>query len=91
MSEIIAHIHYQADSQELSLWFGPEGQRYIYFGVPPAIYAALREAPSRGRFFNQAIRDRYDCALMDASTLRNRRWRALHPAASPSSPTMPEP
>ena len=90
MSEVIRHIHYQPESQELSIWFGPEGRRYTYFGVPEIIYAGLRDAESRGGFFNQAIRDRFDCVLVDASRLRNRRWRALHPGSSPNSPTVPE-
>tara|TARA_R110002020_G_scaffold36451_4_gene109611 strand:- start:988 stop:1263 length:276 start_codon:yes stop_codon:yes gene_type:complete len=90
MSAVIRHIHYQPESRELSIWFGPEGRRYTYFEVPAAIYQALRDAPSRGRFFNQAIRDRYACLLVDPSALRNRRWRALHPGSPPISPTVPE-
>ena len=90
MSAVIAHIHYKSDSQELSIWFGPERRRYTYFDVPEAVYQALLDAPSRGRFFNQAIRDRYACVLVDRSELRNRRWLALNPGASPTSPTVPE-
>jgi|GEM_PF-329457 hypothetical protein len=90
MSAAIAHIHYNPESRALSIWFGPEGRRYTYFDVPEATYHALRDAPSRGRYFNQAIRDRFACVLADASPLRNRRWRALHPGASPISPTVPE-
>ena len=90
MSAVIAHIHYKAERRELSIWFGPQRQRYRYFGVPPAVYEALRDAPSRGRYFNQAIRGRFACALVDASALRSRRWRALNPASLPNSATMPE-
>lgn len=90
MSAAIAHIHYRPESRQLSIWFNPERRRYIYFDVPQGLYEALRDAPSRGRLFNQSIRDRFDCVLADASTLRNRRWRALHPGFSPISPTVPE-
>ena len=49
MSTAIRHIHYKPADQELSIWFGPEGRRYKYFGVPEHIYEALRDAASRGR------------------------------------------
>jgi hypothetical protein len=32
---------------------------YRYFGVPTAVYEALLGAPSKGGYFNQAIRGRY--------------------------------
>ena len=32
---------------------------YLYFGVPPAVYQALLDAPSKGRYFNWAIRGRF--------------------------------
>ena len=28
MSAAIRHIHYKPESEELSIWFGPEGRRY---------------------------------------------------------------
>jgi KTSC domain len=32
---------------------------YHYFGVPAAVHEALLGAPSKGSYFNQAIRGRY--------------------------------
>lgn len=32
---------------------------YRYFGVPGAVHEALLDAPSKGSYFNQAIRGRY--------------------------------
>ncbi len=32
---------------------------YDYFDVPEAVFRAFLEAPSKGAFFNDAIRDRY--------------------------------
>jgi KTSC domain len=32
---------------------------YRYFGVPAWVYEALLEAPSKGGYFNQAIRGRF--------------------------------
>jgi hypothetical protein len=41
--------------------------------VPEFIYEALRDAESRGRFFNQAIRGRFECRYVDPAEKRNRR------------------
>ena len=32
---------------------------YLYWGVPPIVHQGLLEAPSKGRYFNQAIRGRF--------------------------------
>jgi hypothetical protein len=32
---------------------------YFYFGVPAAVYEALPGAPSKARYFNEAIRGHY--------------------------------
>ena len=77
MSAAIRHIHYKPESEELSIWFGPEGRRYKYFGVPEFLYEALRDAESRGRFFNESIRGKFDCTLVDKSAQRTNRWQAL--------------
>jgi len=47
MSAAIRHIHYKPADEELSIWFGPEGRRYKYFGVPEFLYEAFRDAESR--------------------------------------------
>ena len=38
------------------------GSRYVYAGVPVEVYAAFLAAPSKGEYFNAAIRDRYSFA-----------------------------
>ena len=81
MSAAIRHVHYKPDHEELSVWFGPEGRRYKYFGVPPFVAEALEAADSRGRFFNQFIRGRYECRLVDPSEKRSRRWEAIRSAS----------
>ena len=81
MSAAIRHIHYKPASEELSIWFGPEGRRYKYFDVPEFIYEALRDAPSRTRFFNQSIRGKFECRLVNPSEKRNRRWQAIRSAS----------
>ena len=32
---------------------------YLYFGVPAAVHQALLNAPSKGRYFNRAIRGQF--------------------------------
>lgn len=60
MSTAIRHMHYKPDSQELSVWFGPDFRRYKYFGVPQHLYEAFSEADSQGQFFNRFIKGRFD-------------------------------
>jgi hypothetical protein len=37
---------------------------YLYSGVPAAVHQALLAAPSKGRYFNQAIRGRFPYLLI---------------------------
>jgi hypothetical protein len=39
---------------------------YLYFGVPPAVHQGLLDAPSKGRYFNRAIRGRFPYRPMPA-------------------------
>lgn len=61
-SDVIAHVRYQYG--RLSVWFRPTspnrgGRLYIYEDVPEALYDALMQAPSKGAFFNEHIRDAF--------------------------------
>ena len=76
MSSAIRHIHYKPADEELSIWFGPEGRRYKYFGVPEFLYEAFRDAESRGQFFNQSIRGRFECRKVDPEEKRKHRLRS---------------
>jgi hypothetical protein len=58
-STVIRKYVYDATTGDLWITF-VSGRRYIYAEVPPDIFTAFNEAPSRGTFFNHAIRDRYD-------------------------------
>ncbi len=60
-------MHYDPVTRILSVWFLPSGNRYDYEDVPPRIYAAFRKASSKGRFFNEFIRDRYRHRLVEHS------------------------
>lgn len=37
----------------------PSGHTYVYSGVPRGTYEMFRQAPSKGIFFNQVIKDHY--------------------------------
>ena len=57
-SSAIRSIHYSDRRRELSITFAETGT-YIYREVPQQVYDDFVKAPSKGQFFNEAIRDRY--------------------------------
>ena len=58
-SSSIAAIGYDRARRRLFVQFRDSGETYAYLGVPARLFAALKEAPSKGRFVNAVIRDRY--------------------------------
>jgi len=64
-STVIGQIDYDAATQSLWIRFVTNGRRYLYSGVPPEEHAAFRRAFSKGTYFNQHIRDRYEATLVD--------------------------
>ncbi|MER9068914.1 KTSC domain-containing protein [Mesorhizobium sp. M0902] len=66
-STAIRSIDYQPATRILSVWFVPSGNRYDYEDVPPQVHAAFRKSSSKGRFFNEHIRDRYKYHLIEQS------------------------
>lgn len=71
-SSVIRHLHYKPEPRELSIWFAGSGRRYKFFEVPPELYHAFVEAPSRGRFFNDHIRGRFRSELVSDPSGRRR-------------------
>jgi hypothetical protein len=63
-STAIRNMYYDPATGTLSVWFVPSGDRYDYEDVSPRTYAAFRNASSKGRFFNEFIRDRYKYHLV---------------------------
>ncbi len=57
-STAIRTIVYDATAARMLVTF-VTGRKYIYENVPPHVHAAFQSAPSKGRFFNAEIRDRY--------------------------------
>ena len=57
-STTLATVGYDENLERLQLEFCSRAV-YLYFGVPATVYQALLDAPSKGRYFNGAIRGRY--------------------------------
>lgn len=57
-STFVAHVGYVPEYKVLEIEF-QDGRSYQYFGVPERIYKGLMAAESRGRYFNERIRDAY--------------------------------
>ena len=55
VSTTLATVGYDGIRNLLQLEFRSRAV-YHYFGVPAAVHEALLEAPSKGGYFNQAIR-----------------------------------
>lgn len=51
-------VEYDEMARRLDIWFTSTGQ-YSYYGVPLAMYLGLLNSPSKGRYFNDNIRDHY--------------------------------
>ena len=78
-STMLATVAYDEARELLQLVFRGRGI-YRYFGVPAAVHQALLGAPSKGSYFNQAIRGRFpfcpisewNAGAPDAATLVGR-------------------
>ena len=57
-STAISEIDYDAGRTKLLVRF-QSGEAYVYVGVPGEVHRSFVEADSKGRFFQQQIRDRY--------------------------------
>lgn len=57
-SSVIRSFAYDAASRRLTIRF-VSGRMYAYDHVPPEVAHRLQTAPSKGMFFNAAIRDRF--------------------------------
>jgi hypothetical protein len=59
-SSVIASFSYSARNSELTITF-VSGRRYVYTDVPQDVFEAFKAASSKGTFFNNEIRDGYNC------------------------------
>lgn len=63
-STAIREIDYDAGRAKLLVRF-VSGQLYVYVGVPGEVHRSFVRAPSKGRFFQAEIRDRYPYNRVD--------------------------
>lgn len=80
-STTLATVAYDGIRNLLQLEFRSRAV-YCYFGVPPSVHEALLTAPSKGSYFNQAVRGRYAYVRVP---------KMLAPWASAEVPPQPEP
>jgi hypothetical protein len=57
-SRAIASVGYRKGTLEIEF---PDGDVYLYFGVPQLVFLQFLRADSMGAFFNERIRDEYRC------------------------------
>jgi KTSC domain len=63
-SSSIRSAGYDGKRQRLEVEF-VHGDVYAYLEVPRRTYEALLRAPSKGAFFNEHIRDAFDCERVE--------------------------
>lgn len=59
-SSAVKRAEYDPISRRMQIWF-PDGGPYDFCGVPQHVFEGLCHAPSKGRYYNEVIRDRYQC------------------------------
>jgi hypothetical protein len=79
-STLLSAATYQDQSASLELEFR-SGASYRYIGVPEQVYQELLSAASKGRYFNQHIRNRFTQVKIDPSGSGPTRDTALHRGA----------
>lgn len=63
-SSVIKGLRYDEAARRLRVWF-VAGTVYDYFGVPEPVARGFVTARSKGRFFAEHVRDRYDYERAD--------------------------
>lgn len=63
-STVIAAFHYEAAKKILTVVF-TTGKVYEYFNVPENIYLAMKNAFSKGIYFNAEVKDKYNFKRKD--------------------------
>jgi len=58
-STAVERIKYDEAKRELHVTY-VGGATYTYYAVPKQVYAAFREARSKGQYVNQFVKNRYD-------------------------------
>ncbi len=69
-STAIRGAWYLPERRQLDLLF-TSGRRYRYSGVPMAVAREFVAAPSKGRFYNAEIRNRFPCRELGSERRRD--------------------
>jgi hypothetical protein len=64
-STVIDHFVYTKKLETLRIIFN-SGNIYIYKDVPEEVYILMTKSTSKGKFFNQYIKDHYDFEKMES-------------------------
>lgn len=64
-SSVIRAFHYQPETHALDVVF-VSGRRYRYLNVPETVHRQMREAFSKGEFFNAHIKDHFNFQRLDS-------------------------
>jgi len=67
-SSLVRTVAYDVDRELLQIEFHNRSL-YQYFHIPKTVYDALLQAPSKGKYFNQVIRQHFSYALVKAESL----------------------
>jgi hypothetical protein len=59
-SSVISDVEYWPKVEEMFIQFRKTGKIYAYQNVPASIYSDLLHAESRGKFFNQNIKTKFE-------------------------------
>lgn len=59
-SSAIIAIGYDPSTRRMKIQF-VEGHTYDFCGVPESVFSGLLRASSKGTYYNDHIRDRYQC------------------------------
>lgn len=59
-SSAISAVGYDEQTRRMRIMF-TSGRAYDFCGVPDHVYLGLMSAASKGQYYNDYIRDRYQC------------------------------
>ena len=59
-STVIFWVEYYPGHERLIIAFRGSGKYYTYYNVPLSIFQAFKLAPSKGRYFNKYIKNKFD-------------------------------
>jgi lysyl-tRNA synthetase class 2 len=66
-SSVIRAFDYDSNERHLDVTF-VTGRQYRYHAVPPRVAQGMREASSKGRYFNARVRDRFAFTRLDGGS-----------------------